>query len=466
LSFFALALFAGKLCSTVIRSTGLGQGSNLPGRVARRIDAGFTKRLSRQSRYGALAISGTNGKSTSCGFASSILSAANFKLVHNRQGANLATGIATSLLDACNWQGKLDADYCLFEIDEASLPVVAREAALSAVVVTNLFRDQLDRFGELDTSAKLIDRGVRLNSSTAILNADDPNVAQLGRGCPRMYFGIESVGDPDKQAAPAAHTVQTSSHRELAYCPNCEHEFVYSRSFFGQLGHYFCPRCGYSRPEPEVKATEVLLTPTGSRFSLVFPAETVQVSIPLPGLYNVYNALAAAALAHYLRLPALIIKDGLENYNTLFGRTELIQLNGSNVLVQLIKNPAGASQVLQSITQAKDSAQAPMLIAINDNFADGRDVSWLWDADFEQLEGWKHQIIVSGQRAPDMAVRLKYAGIPTNQIIMEPELKRALKRALSVSKDKRTLYVLPTYTCLLGLQKIFKSMGYLMSGTR
>jgi UDP-N-acetylmuramyl tripeptide synthase len=463
LRFPSIAIVAGKLCSNFIRSCGLGQGSNLPGRIARKIDSSLIRCLSKQCRYGVLAVSGTNGKSTSCGFVGSILKAANFKAIHNRQGANLVTGITASLVDACSWSGRLNADYCLFEVDEASLPLVANEAIILAAVITNLFRDQLDRFGELDTSAKLIDQGIRTNSSTAILNADDPNVAQLARGCPRMYFGIENIVDSAHKSA-AAFAATTSSQRELAYCPNCEHEFVYSRTFFGQLGHYFCPECSYSRPEPEVKAVNVTLSAASSHFSLVFPSESIQVTIPLPGLYNVYNALAAAALSHYLRLPAVIVKTGLENYSTLFGRTESIEINGDSVLVQLIKNPAGASQVLESVAQAK---HGPMLIAINDNFADGRDVSWLWDADFEQLENWEHPIVVSGNRAPDMAVRLKYVGIPTKQIVVETRLKSALSKALALCSNNggQTLYVLPTYTCLLELQKIFKRMGHVMSGT-
>lgn len=450
-----LAIVAGKLSARAIRALGAGLGSNLPGRIARSLSPSVLTRLARQRRRGVLAVSGTNGKSTSSGFIHSILRRAGLKTVYNRQGANLVTGITASLIEEADWQGNLDIDYCLFEIDEASLPVVASEVDISAVLVTNLFRDQLDRFGELDKTAELIDRGINAHQSQAVLNADDPNVAQLASGCPRLYYGVESLAsESDKMGVHGA--------MELSCCQMCGSEYRYDLIFYGQLGHYRCLRCGHRRPNPQVNASAVSLTAAGSHFSLDVGGQALKISLALPGLFNVYNAVAAAALAHWLGIGAATIKDGLEHYTTLFGRSERLSISGRSILIQLIKNPAGATQVLAAF--ARDQS-ARGLIAINDNLADGRDISWLWDADFEQLAGCPRELVVSGQRAGDMALRLKYAGLPENRIKTMSSLENAVSYSLAATASDETLWILPTYTCLLELQRILKARGYTLSGT-
>ncbi len=450
-----LAIVAGKLSARAIRALGAGLGSNLPGRLARKVSPEVLRRLSAQCRLGVIAVSGTNGKSTTAGFIYSILRRAGLKIVHNRQGANLVTGITASIVEAATYDGRLDADYCLFEIDEASLPVVAAEVVLGPVVVTNLFRDQLDRFGELDTTASLIGRGLLAHRSPAILNADDPNVAQLAEGCPRLYYGIESLSG---QSTPASG----AGAMELSCCPRCNSDYEYSLVFYGQLGHYRCRSCRHGRPEPRVAAENVVVQAGSSSFLLRIDGERLKTAITLPGLFNVYNALAAAALASFLGIPALTVIEGLENYSTLFGRSERLSVGDKTVLIQLIKNPAGATQVVSSA--AADPA-GRLLIAINDNLADGRDVSWLWDAEFELLSGHKKVIVVSGQRAHDMAVRLKYAGVEPALIEVVPSLEKAVGRMLERVSAGETLWILPTYTCLLELQKILKARGYLLAGT-
>jgi UDP-N-acetylmuramyl tripeptide synthase len=431
---------------------GAGLGSNLPGRIARKVSPSILGRLSRQRRRGILAVSGTNGKSTTSGLIYSILRRAGFKTVHNRQGANLVTGITATLLDAATWDGRLDADYCLFEIDEAALPVVAREMDIAAVVVTNLFRDQLDRFGELDTTARLIESGIVMNNSQAILNADDPNVEQLAAKSPRVYFGIESVqGD---LAHPGA--------MELSYCPKCGKEYSYDLTFYGQLGHYRCAACSYQRPAPSVSAHDVSVGQTSSKFNLKLGNDVLDVELPMPGLFNVYNALAAAAITDWMGIAAVTIKDGLEHYSTLFGRSEKILVEGRPLIIQLIKNPAGATQVVNSVARDDNGS---VLICINDNLADGRDISWLWDAEFELLGQPSRRLTISGQRAQDMAVRMKYAGVDAENITVIPDLEKALRHALAAVEPGQTLWLLPTYTCLLELQKIMKKMGHTLSGT-
>ena len=306
-----LAIFADKISAQAIRIAGIGMGSNLPGRIARTLSPTILSVLAGQAKSGCLAVSGTNGKSTTSGFISSILNKAGLKIVHNRQGANLITGITASLIDSCRWGGCLDCDYCLFEIDEATLRNVASEVPLTAVLVTNLFRDQLDRFGELDTTARLINNGIDCNHTPAILNSDDPNVAQLAPNSERIYYGIESVDEElDKSSTECL---------ELAYCPKCGHDYTYSRFYYGQLGHYLCSNCGNQRPSPEVAAYDVVLSAHGSKFTLKLGAASFYIELSLPGLFNVYNALAAAAMAYKLGISGEVICAGLNNYKTLFG---------------------------------------------------------------------------------------------------------------------------------------------------
>lgn len=449
-----LAIFAAKLSAAAIRALGAGLGSNLPGRLARKVSPRVLAKLAAQSRSGVLAVSGTNGKSTTSGFVYSILRRAGYKTIHNRQGANLVTGITATVVQAATLDGRLDADFALFEIDEATLPVVASEVPLAAVIVTNLFRDQLDRFGELDSTARLLNKGIAQNNSFAVLNADDPNVAQLAPTCQRVFYGIQSMASSCDNTAGGA--------MELSYCADCGGEYTYDLVFYGQLGHYRCPGCNASRPVPTVFARDVLIEPTASRFTLCLGNEEHTVNLSLPGLFNVYNALSAAALASWLNVAGVTIVEGLKNYTTLFGRSERLTIEDKSVLIQLIKNPAGASQAIRSVA-ADPNGQ--ILVAINDNLADGRDISWLWDADFELLANHKHSIMVSGQRADDMAVRLKYAGVPAGNILVNSQLERALKAMLKTTEPDQTLWILPTYTCLLDLQKILKTMGYALSDT-
>jgi len=460
-----LAVAFGKLAARTIRLLGAGLGSNLPGRVARKIAPEVLANLAGQAKKGVIAVSGTNGKSTTSGLLSSVLRTAGFKLIHNRQGANLVTGITATLVDAASWNGRINTDYCLFEIDEAALPLVAKETPLSVVVVTNLFRDQLDRFGELDTTAKLIAKGINTSNSPAVLNADDPNVCQLVADANSLYFGLDAAHcDIDSPTRNEEDYSQRSLLSELSYCAKCGAEITYDCYFYGQLGHWRCAHCTYKRPDPTLVGTHVQLHATGSRFRLTDKRQnlSVEVKLPIPGLFNVYNALAAAACAVKLGVTLESIKQGLQNYSTLFGRSEKITLLGKPVLIQLIKNPAGASQTVKAVVEDKT---ARVLIAINDNLADGRDISWLWDADFEPLSNLEGQILVSGQRAEDMAVRMKYAGVDPERIICVPKLEKALRQALSEGNSDETLWILPTYTCLLELQKIVKTMGQSLSGT-
>jgi UDP-N-acetylmuramyl tripeptide synthase len=449
-----LAIIAGKLSAKAIRMAGAGLGSNLPGRVSRAVSPTVLSNLAKQARKGVVAVSGTNGKSTTSGFVSSVLRAGGNQIAHNRQGANLVPGITASLIDAASWGGKLSVDYCLMETDEAALPLVAKEVRIETILVTNLFRDQLDRFGELDTTASLINKGIAVNNSTAVLNADDPNVAQLAPDSKRVFYGVQTLTDVPVGGDDGV--------RELSYCAKCGNEYSYEQLFYGQLGHYVCKGCGFGRTAPSIYAENVRVHATGSNFDVVHDGGRFNVDVKLPGLFNVYNALAAAALGLTLGLPDEAIKTGIEGYTTLFGRSERWQIRGKTALIQLIKNPAGASQAVRA---AVTDPNARILVAINDNYADGRDVSWLWDAEFELMSTHTKPIFVSGVRCYDMGIRLKYGGVPQENVRVIAGLEEALTTALNETAEGETLWILPTYTCLLELQRIAKTMGTALSGT-
>jgi len=456
------AVVAGKVTARAIRLLGAGLGSNLPGKLARKVAPSVLGELAKQTRHGVVAVTGTNGKSTTSGLLASILRTAGLQIVHNRQGANLVTGITATLVEAATWDARLNTDYCLFEIDEAALPIVARETPLRSVVVTNLFRDQLDRFGELDTTAKLIAQGIETGNSSAVLNADDPNVGQLCQSSQRTFFGVDSISSSIDDSTSNDTNLPGSQTKELSYCAFCGSEIIYSLIFYGQIGHWRCTSCQAKRPEPSVKAANVTVHASSSTFDLIVSDLKTDVELSLPGLFNVYNATAAAAMAHSLGVSVEAIRQGLRSYRTLFGRSEKLTVQGKSVLIQLIKNPAGASEAVRA---AISDPNCRLLIAINDNLADGRDISWLWDADFEQAAEHKKHITVSGQRSEDMAVRLKYAGIDEKNIVVVSNLQSALFQSLSSTEEGETLWVLPTYTCLLDLQKILKNHGLRLSET-
>jgi len=428
-------------------------GSSLPGKIACAIDSTLLPYLTSQLTQGCVAVSGTNGKSTSSGLLASILRTAGYKIIHNRQGANLVAGITASLVESADLSGQLKADLGIFEVDEAALPVLTKQVVCKTVVVTNLFRDQLDRYGELDKTASLIAEGLKANNSTAILNADDANVCNLPCPAAKIYYGLNDI-NPLERSGCGIDLADEYTIKEVAYCPHCGKEITYENSASGAKG-WHCTQCTYSRPPLDVYASEIELLAASSKFTLNYKQEKLDIALPLPGVFNVYNALAAAAAALTMNVSLPIIKDGLQVYQTLFGRSEKIKINGRTIIIQLIKNPAGASQAIRAFL---DSRCPQAIIAINDNIADGRDISWLWDAQFELLSNAHCQFIVSGQRAEDMVVRLKYAGVNSKQIDCYPVLSAALKQALAQTPAGSTIWILPTYTALLELQKLLK--GY------
>jgi UDP-N-acetylmuramyl tripeptide synthase len=444
-----------------------GGATSMPGKVLMALEPGAINALGGRLVRGSVLVSATNGKTTTTAMAASILERAGVPLVHNQAGANMAGGVATTLLAAARPRGGIDGELGLFEVDEMWLSSVAAELRPRTILLGNLFRDQLDRYGELETIAERWDRALGDGRSQLVLNADDPLVADLGRAhADAVYFGLD---DDSLALSGMAHAV------DAKHCRRCGAPYVFDAVYLGHLGHYHCPSCGQARPAPSVTATDVTLEGVrAARFTLHTPAGEAEVSLALPGLYNVYNALAAAALATALQIPLQVIVEGLATTRAAFGRAETVtlELNGDRasrgaparrrqLRILLVKNPAGANEVLRTLVL--EPGQHDLLAVLNDNIADGRDVSWIWDADFELLAGRVRQITCSGTRAPELALRVKYAGVEPTRIRVQPDLASALREAAADrpdgDADDAPLYALPTYTAMLSLRELLVARG-------
>ena len=439
-----------------------GGATSMPGKVLMRLEPGAIVALARRLHRGSALVSATNGKTTTTSMAASILERAAVPLVYNEAGANMAGGIATALLSAARPHGQIAGELGLFEVDEMWLAPLAAQLKPRAIVLGNLFRDQLDRYGELETIAERWAQALAEGHPQLILNADDPSIADLGRGhADALYFGVE---DDSLALSRMAHA------GDAKHCRRCGSPYVFDAVYLGHLGRYHCPSCGQTRPAPAVLATRVGLEGVrAARFTLRTPEGDAQVALALPGLYNVYNALAAAALATALEVPLQVIAAGLASATASFGRAETVMLGARNgsappgaaqreLRILLIKNPAGANEVLRTL--ALEPGDHDLLAVLNDKIADGRDVSWIWDADFELLAGRVRRVTCSGTRAPELALRLKYAGIDPSSIRVQPDLASALREAAADRNGHDTpLYALPTYTAMLALRELLVSRG-------
>ena len=449
-----VALWAGKLTAGLSRGLRRGGGTTLPGDVARWVDPKILTKLSRSLTDGTIVITGTNGKTTTAALLHHILEAQGHPTVANQAGANLIFGVTAAVVNRSSWAGDLPATAGLFEIDEASLPRLVEEVAPGTIVVTNLFRDQLDRYGELETTAAHIRRALTRGPEgmTAVLNADDPMVAALGDDLPRVvYAGLDD---------PALLQAQLSHGADAKFCPRCGSPFVFEGVYFGHVGHYRCPRGDFTRPSPDVRATSVAIDGMdGMRLQVTDGVQQVNVEVPLSGLYNAYNIVMALAAARALNVPLAKSAAALRDFAPAFGRMERTVVDGHPAVLLLAKNPTGFNEVLRTAIQFGKAKS--FLIALNDRIADGQDVSWIWDVDFEQLKGAARHIVVSGDRALDLRVRLKYAEVPDDEIEVVTDWRDALKRAAQATPAGETLFVLPTYTAMLELRAVLTRDGAL-----
>jgi UDP-N-acetylmuramyl tripeptide synthase len=476
-----LAIAAGQLAGIASRGLRRGGGTTLPGLVARRIDPHTLRKLTARLPQGVALLSGTNGKTTTTRMIAATLAADGRALLHNRAGANLVSGVTTTALTGASPDGRLRAQIALFETDEAAFPDVAAETNPRLVVLHNLFRDQLDRYGEVDTVAAGWRAALeRLPATTTVLlNADDPAVAALGEGLTAQvrYYGLNDV----RHAAGSAAQIG-----DARFCRRCGAPYHYTALFYAHVGHYRCEACGVARPIPAYALERLDLHGADhATLYLTFPGGAMEVHLPLPGLYNAINALAATATCLELGVAAACIRTSLECFDAAFGRIERIDAGGRPLLIALIKNPVGATETVRMLTEARmfHTSTAPevtpasshhdsplivsntnhnlhLFILINDRHADGTDVSWLWDAEFERLAGCVAHVTVSGTRAADMAVRLKYAGVEPERMTIAEDPSHALDAALNRLPSGATLYVLPTYTAMLDLRAELVRRGW------
>ncbi len=443
----AAEILAARAAARLSRLTRSGGGTTIPGKLLWKLDPDAIDRLAGRLAGGSVLVSATNGKTTTAAMVAEILGRET-RLAYNRAGANLVSGVASALLEAH------DAELGLFEVDEAALPEVARRIRPRAVCLVNLFRDQLDRYGELELVAERWRAAVQAldPDSWVIVNGDDPQVGDLASERERsVVFGLD---DPRRARPGLQHAADSK------YCIRCGTPYEFAAAYVGHLGDYRCPACGHARPPLDVVARNVELSGLESAsFDLVTPQGTRRIRLRLPGLYNVYNALAAAALTQTMGIELDRIRAGLERFSPAFGRFERIALGDRSVLMLLIKNPAGANEVIRTVV---DAGVPPVLLAaLNDGIADGRDVSWIWDVDFEPLfEHGLERLVASGDRAAELALRFRYGGFPAEGIEVVPSLADALDRGLELTPVGGELALLPTYTAMLGLRQIVSERGF------
>jgi UDP-N-acetylmuramyl tripeptide synthase len=442
------AVLAGKATGAVSRVTGRGGGTTLPGDVARAIDPRILTRLTGDLTQGSIVITGTNGKTTTARLVSWLLEGAGHRVVANRAGANLIYGVTAAALAHAGADGRLRADWGVFEIDEASLPRAVDEVRPRATVVLNLFRDQLDRYGELETIAKKIESALSglPDGAPAVLNADDPRVAEIGLHLANrpVWFGLEDHSVAAKSLPHAA---------DARTCPVCGSSLVFDAVYVGHDGVYRCPNGHFARPRPDIAATDIELDGFDS---IALTIAGTRIDIALGGLYNCYNVVAAYAAARSVGLEPNYIAERLRTFRAAFGRQERIEFRGRHLILVLSKNPAGFNETVRTaVEQAKGENY---VIGLNDRRADGTDVSWIWDVDFEMLRAHARVVIPAGVRAHDLAVRLKYAGV--DAAAPQTEAAKALDELIKATSQGDTAYLLCTYTAMLDLRAELVRRGW------
>jgi UDP-N-acetylmuramyl tripeptide synthase len=447
------AVAAGKLARAGLQTFGRG-ATALPGLITLAIDPDATRRMAAGLSRGAVLISGTNGKTTTSRMLSDIVRATGWSAIHNRAGSNLERGIASALLAESAWGGVARADVGIFEVDEASVPRVLARIEPRVVMVTNLFRDQLDRYHEVDQLARRM--AVALAglpaATTVVLNADDPIVARLVEGRPgTIYFGIDD---------PTVGGRVPQSISDATHCPRCHARLSYSRVVLAHIGEWSCPNCGLTRPPRDVSAVRVETRPGATRIHVATPVPSAfdPIDVPLPGLYNAYNALAAVAVARVLDISLATAGRALASFKPAFGRFEVVEADGRRLRIVLVKNPAGFNAAIDALLE--QGGRHRILAALNDRDADGRDVSWIWDADFESLVPAVEHAVVTGIRARDLALRLKYAGLPRDATTVVDGWSEAVRRAIDLAPVGSEVVVLTTYTALLSLRDTLANMGF------
>lgn len=447
-----LAIAGARAASLGIRLAKRGGGTAAPGVVATRVDPALLTKISARLEHGSIVVAGTNGKTTTSRMIADMLEANGAKVLHNRSGSNLVRGVASAFTEQTGFRGQPAGDTGVIEADEAAFPEIVRLVQPRFVLLNNLFRDQLDRYGELNTIATKWRRALETlpSTTTIVVNVDDPTLSALTDGlvAQRVTFGIDP-GEYRLDALPHA--------ADAAVCRRCQTDLVYDSLSVSHLGAWRCPKCGLARPELDIEGREIRLQGVES-LGMTIAGREIEVGVP--GLYNAYNAVAAYASATSMGVPPATAATALAAFKSAFGRIERVVVRGRTITIALVKNPVGFNEVLRMLAGSDGGLTVPVMIAINDNHADGRDVSWLWDVDFERLASGTAPLFTTGVRGSDMANRLKYAGIPLDRITPLPDaLQPALDRFVDQVPEGGTAYILPTYTAMLELRQVLATLG-------
>lgn len=448
---------AAKATLATLRRTGRGGGTAAPGLVALQIDPNVVARIADKLPGGAVVVAGTNGKTTASRMVADIIEASGKQVIHNRSGSNLARGVAATFVQHASLRGEPDGEMAVIESDEAALPEILRLVKPRLVVLNNLFRDQLDRYGELNTV------GLRWKAAFAtlpastrlIVDVDDPTLATITADlqAPRTTFGLRV---PEHQLSELPHAA------DAAICRKCGADLTYRELYLGHLGDWVCASCGYERPPLDVVGSAVRLKGMNALTMSVSSAtqQLQDLEVGVPGIYNAYNVTAAVATGLELGIAPETIRNAFGRFRSPFGRAERVSWQGREISIALVKNPVGFNEVLRTITAGGSELAAPTLIVINDEFADGRDVSWLWDVDFEMLAAGSLPIATAGIRGADMANRLKYASVAEDRLMpLDGPIDQALTNFLDRTKGSTEVSILPTYTAMLAIREALGDAG-------
>ena len=438
------ALLTAKFTAFALKTKGSG-ATAAPGVLALKLDPQLISKLCSKISNGSVIISGTNGKTTTARLTFDTLSK-DYKIIHNRQGSNLMRGIASALVAKTTISGKVLGDLAIWETDEATLTEAIKNTAPKTIVLLNLFRDQLDRYGEVETTRKKWQEAISKlpKTTTLILNADDPGIAGFYK-----FFGgkIIAFGINDSKIS----ITQTTGVLDIKNCPICQNKLIYKTYTFGHLGDYKCSKCDFKKPAAQVVASNLQFYQNLQTSLNIKVANTsYKTKYKLPGIYNVYNVLAATSIATAVKIPPKKIFDSTKNFTPVFGRFQKIEIKDKKIYIFLIKNPTGANEVLKVLSATEN---INLLTILNDNFADGTDVSWIWDTNWETLSQKTKNISISGTRAWDMATRLKYAGFKLSKDSVYEQIESSIKAGINSLSNNGTLIILPTYTALVPVEK-------------
>ncbi|HVB59706.1 MAG TPA: MurT ligase domain-containing protein [Ktedonobacteraceae bacterium] len=453
----ALAISAGKLAGASGRFFRISGGTSLPGMIARRIDPNILKSVVGASKAKKIVITGSNGKTTTARMTAAIADFGGQRVSHNRTGSNMLQGVTSVAVNFADVFGRLDSDVLLFEIDEGTIPLAVPEIQPDIVLITNIFRDQLDRYGELYAVAQALDKMLESlpESSIILLNGNDPQVANFGQNAKaqRLFFGLESreVGTPvPEQSA------------DIIRCIRCQEDLVYEVAYMSHLGIYHCPNCGYTLPKLDFAATSIKLASDGegpTQAIIRTPQGEVELEIPLPGLHNVYNATAALGAALAAGFDIAKAPAAIANIRPAFGRLEKIQAGDRTIYLAFVKNPTSFNLVLRLIKQHPVVEKHAMIVGSN-TVVDGEDFAWLWDVDIENVAGDFSDVVCSGTKAEELAMRLKYADVPLDKISIVHEREAGLDAALKNTGPGGTLYIMASYTPTNELRRIMQKRGW------